>query len=302
VEDFALTSDTYYVSQNAARILRGLFEIAMSRNWGPATSVILSLCKSVDKRLWSFDPPLMQFDLPVDISLKLESLPSQMSIEHIREMDDVEVGKLIRNQKMGAQLFKYANNFPLLALEAEVAPITRSVLRVNLTISADFNWNDRIHGYAEPFWIWVEDAENVDILYSEYFIMTKMQLMQPQEIQFTIPLLRTESTVDELPPQVFIRAISDRWISSETVLPVSFKHLILPEMDRSEYTDLLDLQPLPISALKDALLEEICRKRFEYFNPIQTQVFHTLYHTKYNALIGAPTGSGKTVVAELAMW
>ena len=40
---------------------------------------------------------------------------------------------------------------------------------------------------------------------------------------------------------------------------------------------------------------------FSHFNPIQTQVFHTLYHTNQNVLLGAPTGSGKTISAELAM-
>jgi activating signal cointegrator complex subunit 3 len=32
---------------------------------------------------------------------------------------------------------------------------------------------------------------------------------------------------------------------------------------------------------------------FTHFNPIQTQAFHTLYHTDHNVLMGAPTGSGK---------
>ena len=42
--------------------------------------------------------------------------------------------------------------------------------------------------------------------------------------------------------------------------------------------------------------------RFEYFNPIQTQIFFNLFHTDENVLLGAPTGSGKTIAAEFAMF
>lgn len=54
-----------------------------------------------------------------------------------------------------------------------------------------------------------------------------------------------------------------------------------------------------MTALKNARFQELFR--FDHFNPIQTQIFHTLYHTDKNVLLGAPTGSGKTVAAELAM-
>jgi len=65
-------------------------------------------------------------------------------------------------------------------------------------------------------------------------------------------------------------------------------------------SELLDLQPLPVSALNDCRLQSLYN--FSHFNPIQTQIFHPLYHTDCNVLLGAPTGSGKTVAAELAIF
>ena len=41
--------------------------------------------------------------------------------------------------------------------------------------------------------------------------------------------------------------------------------------------------------------------KFEFFNKVQTQAFDTLFHSESNVLLGAPTGSGKTISAELAM-
>ena len=65
-------------------------------------------------------------------------------------------------------------------------------------------------------------------------------------------------------------------------------------------TELLDLQPLPVTALMNPMLETLYK--FSHFNPIQTQLFHVLYHTEHNVLLGAPTGSGKTIAAEIAIF
>ena len=54
------------------------------------------------------------------------------------------------------------------------------------------------------------------------------------------------------------------------MLPVSFRHLILPEK-YPPATELLDLQPLPISALRNPQFEALY-PHFKTFNPIQTQV------------------------------
>lgn len=133
---------------------------------------------------------------------------------------------------------------------------------------------------------------------------------EPQELVFTIPIF------EPLPSQYIIRwdeykintngsfvhnvleavkncyswnrAMSERWLGSEAYCPMDFKHLILPER-HPPHTDLLDLQPLSTSALKDPIFEQLYS--FKYFNPIQTQLFHTLYHTEKNVLLGAPTGT-----------
>ena len=65
-------------------------------------------------------------------------------------------------------------------------------------------------------------------------------------------------------------------------------------------TDLLDLQPLPVAALCNKQYEKLYAA-FKYFNPIQTQTFAALYQQDENVLVCAPTGSGKTVCAELAI-
>jgi replicative superfamily II helicase len=74
----------------------------------------------------------------------------------------------------------------------------------------------------------------------------------------------------------------------------------IPEKDYPN-TKLLPLRPLPLSALNNSTYESLYSDKFEFFNPVQTQVFHSLFHTDSNILIGAPTGSGKTIMAEIAM-
>jgi pre-mRNA-splicing helicase BRR2 len=65
------------------------------------------------------------------------------------------------------------------------------------------------------------------------------------------------------------------------------------------HTPLLDLQPLPVSALHNKAFEDLYP--FQSFNKVQTQVFQALFTTDENAFIGAPTGSGKTICAEFAL-
>lgn len=41
-------------------------------------------------------------------------------------------------------------------------------MKIDLTIKADFKWEEKIHGTSEPFWIFVTDCNSEELLYSEY--------------------------------------------------------------------------------------------------------------------------------------
>lgn len=71
---------------------------------------------------------------------------------------------------------------------------------------------------------------------------------------------------------------------SETQLPVSFHHLILPEKYPPP-TELLDLQPLPVSALRNSEFEGLYQNHFKSFNPIQTQGTHWLLLYRYSYVV-----------------
>ena len=127
----------------------------------------------------------------------------------------------------------------------------------------------------------------------ECILFTRRTHPEPLFKELTIPAF------DPLPSQYFVRIVADSWVGCEIAYPVSFKHLLLP--DRSmPFTNLIDLTPLSKSALHQNSFQNLYTK-FETFNPIQTQLFHALYHTDCPVLLGAPTGSGKTIVAELAL-
>lgn len=293
IKDSALVSDCNYVAQNSARICRALFLVGINRKWGAFLNIILSLCKAIDKRLWPFDHPLAQFDLPENVlkNLRAKNLP----MEHLKDLSAGELGDLVHNNKMGKTLYKIIDRFPSLDIESEIFPITSNIMRIKITIEPNFTWDERYHGHAQFFWITVEESDKSSILHIEKFILNERLFRNPHELDFMIPLS------DPLPPQIVVKAVSDSWIGSETVHPISFQHLICPSNETIR-TNLLRLQPLPITALHDTEIEAIYSSKFRYFNPMQTMVFHSLYNSSSNAFVGSPTGSGKTIVAELAIW
>ena len=84
---------------------------------------------------------------------------------------------MIRHPRMGSTVKSCVEQIPAISLASSIQPITRTVLRVRLTIKPEFRWNDKVHGStSEPWWIWVEDPDNNHIYHSEYFLLHKKQV------------------------------------------------------------------------------------------------------------------------------
>ncbi|KAH8657646.1 Sec63 Brl domain-containing protein [Tricladium varicosporioides] len=295
LEGLALMADLVYVTQSAGRLLRAIFEITLKKGWSSVAKTALELCKMAEKRMWPTMTPLRQFpSCSRDIIQKAERIDVPWT--NYFDLDPPRMGELLGLPKAGRVVCNLVSKFPRLEVQAQVQPMTRSMLRVELTISPHFEWDDEVHGAAESFWIIAEDCDGEDILFHDQFILRKdfaQAEMNEHIVEFTAPI------TEPMPPNYFVSVISDRWMHSETKLAVSFQKLILPEKF-PPHTPLLDLQPLPVAALKTDEFKALYPD-WERFNKIQTQTFNSLYSTDDNVLVGAPTGSGKTVCAEFAL-
>ena len=173
--------------------------------------------------------------------------------------------------KSGKTIHKYVHHFPKLEFSVHLQPITISMLKVKLTIAPDFQWDEKIHGNSEAFRIILEDVDIKVILHHEYFLLKSKFSQDEHTVKFFLPVF------EPLPPQYFIRVIFHTWIASETQLPVSFRHLILPEKYPPPMES-LDLELLAVTALMNASFESLYISKFTFFNPIHMELFNSVYN------------------------
>lgn len=304
LEGFAILSDMVYITQSAGRILRALFEMCLKYGWSAVAKMALNMCKMVEQRMWLTNTPLRQFPrsvCPLSVVQRLER--SELDFQKFYDLDVPEIAEFITDNQTARLVHRLAREFPRLELHAHVQPITRSLLRVELTLTPSFKWNDALHGTAQLFWVIVEDVDGERILFHDQFLLRKKYIGSNNSdsrlttgdehiMDFTVPMF------EPMMPQIYVSVVSDRWLHSETKLAVSFRHLILPEL-LPPHTKLLDRQPLPVTALRNQ--EFISLYPFTHMNKIQTQIFQTAFNTDDNFFVGAPTGSGKTMLAEIAL-
>lgn len=137
VKSFSLVSDMSYINQNAVRIARGLFQIILRNNNPILAGRLLTMSKMFERQMWDWMTPMRQFTMiPFDVIEKIED--RGLSVNALREMSSREISDMVRNQKYGDMVKRFAQEFPMLNIEAALQPITRTVLRIRVSITADF--------------------------------------------------------------------------------------------------------------------------------------------------------------------
>ena len=162
----------------------------------------LALCVALERRCW-FPPhwhPLRQLTprpLNPEIAYKLEQKGKAATLDRLVDMSGPDLGALIRNINQGPRVLELAKSIPRVSLAASLQPITSSILRICLTVRADFE--RRSYNEAEPFWIWVEDENCEWIFHSERLMLTKRlenhaRVCRPRFRSYSCPVLRPRSS------------------------------------------------------------------------------------------------------------
>eukprot|EP00768_Dysnectes_brevis_P004185 gnl/Dysnectes_brevis/2987_a3680_779.p1 GENE.gnl/Dysnectes_brevis/2987_a3680_779~~gnl/Dysnectes_brevis/2987_a3680_779.p1 ORF type:complete len:2302 (-),score=441.14 gnl/Dysnectes_brevis/2987_a3680_779:144-6620(-) len=326
----SLALDTNYCVSIAPRMLRAFMEVAIILRRADAAAKLLDLAQSIEYQTW-FDRstlwPLIKHQVTTRshtsrsgrlgaASKRWGRLSAQMITRLERASDrgrrtepwdlmDMPTGEIsdMTGNKMDGQIIKQAcRAVPTLRPEALIKPITYRIWKVTLTLIPSFKWEPRTHGEYLDFWVWVSNPSTglayhhdcVGISHAKRHAGTEM------EVWLRFP------ERDGPPPSALLVSIRpDRWAGKgcAKIEYVDTTHIAPPlEQGGMQYTVIPPtLLPLNTAVLHWPQAEKSLYPRFSYFNVLQTLMLHRVYNSRDNVFIGAPTGSGKTAMAELAI-
>jgi pre-mRNA-splicing helicase BRR2 len=126
-----------------------------------------------------------------------------------------EIGELIGIPNAGRLVHRLVHNFRKMQyvtnvilfvlslnfcdrLQAQVQPITRSLLCIDLSVVPDFRWEEKIHGTAQTFIITVEDVDGEVILFHDTFQLRQRYAEDEHNVTLTVPMF------EPVPPNYYI--------------------------------------------------------------------------------------------------
>ncbi|KAL5370072.1 U5 small nuclear ribonucleoprotein helicase, Pre-mRNA splicing helicase BRR2 2 [Cryptosporidium parvum] len=259
-----------------------------------------------------------KFKGPLKIG-SIKKLEDYASWEMIKDLAICELKHIVYSD--AEKISEYIKYIPKIDFkEALVSPVTLKIVRLGIKLYPNWKWSQRWHGIREKFYLWVTNPNDGAILYTNQVQVTQKSVNSTISITDLIPI------PDEDPPFFLnIRIISDKWVNLDFEIDFNLRPA-LDNFTQSSYiqkeflqtnsefnsislnsipdiTELLNIPPIPIKSLKyPEIIDYYNNKKIFFLNPVQSQLFHILFYSDENIFLGAPTGSGKTMVAEIAIF
>ena len=328
----SLFMDTMYLIDNSPRIFRAIAEISIHKRLVRTSFLALNYLKLIEHRIAPGTTPLWQFTYE-SVNTKLSAKNKKynkhagqgyLSSDICKRIDArglTEISQIMTNYSKDIandlsikvatlnEIKELIHHIPRFNISVEAKPLTRTILNITLTLEPTFKWSKKWNGLSENFWVIVDNKK--EIIHHELFNFTPKKLDEEDKkfiprlkevvLSFAVPFdIEQGKTHARLDAVYTISIISDKWVNCSQKTVIELAEIDVPQ-DEDVKTELLDLYPLPLSALKNKDYESVFNQSFQYFNPIQTQIFFSVYNSDENLLVGAPTGSGKTAIAELAI-
>ncbi|WFD36018.1 RNA helicase [Malassezia cuniculi] len=309
LDDFALVSDSRYVTQNAGRVLRALFELALDRSYAGAASALLNLTKAVEHCVWPFEHPLRQMKtLNVDALHRINQYADELEVTQIRALSVEQLAKLLHSaEREATAVHQAAARFPRVILRARARPVSPTFVRIDIQLLRDFEWDERVHGGVLPLIVWVEDALQKTVHVRTVELRNTHRAKDAPadvtaDVAFSVdvplhePALRTASEAS-----YSVVWASETWLGAEGSVTLEMDDVCVPQS--SPVTPLLELPVLSLSTcVRDEIATAYSRQHVTAWNAVQTQVFHSIAYSRAHVLVCAPPGAGKRTVAEQALW
>lgn len=281
----------FYIQQNAARIFRALFEMGVKLGIWKLAYLAFNMCKCIELRFWYDVHPLYQMpSMKSDHLMRLKNF----TLDHLYDMEASEISEIVGSKDVGKKIRKVMDQLPYLDVVINYQPLTNSILKIIVKYRVDFSWNAAVHKNLQSYWLFLVDNKDDIIHHCEHLVVSiKDTSYDYKDITFHIPFPSDSSK------QYYLYILPEKWLNIEQCYQVN-SSIIYSPCDQNITTNLFDLNPLPVSVLNNERYQSFYS--YSYFNPIQTQVFYQCYHTNENLFIGAPTGSGKTTIAEFCIF
>jgi activating signal cointegrator complex subunit 3 len=242
----------------------------------------------VEHQMWwveeKHDHPLRQILKRNDLIEKFRELG--LTVEGLQVIDPQELRRLLRSDRDTEDAIRAAKRFPSVSVKAGYQPISPTILQVLVDLKFSFEWDSGQD--SEQFWLFVEDSNGGAMYHAQEISVDRHVSLIGLHLEILVPKARSF--------RVSIVSVRLLGLSDHQILTV--RGTDTAGIVKYETKD-LGIR-LPVSVIGEHRVATCFP--FQTFNSVQSQLFFPAFRTDDSILLCSPPTTGKTTVAELAMF